>query len=147
MMRTGPALAWALLWPGRALGLVRQLAARDVAERYRGQWLGWVWLVLAPLLMVAVYTLVLRHAMGLKAGQYKAVVEHWGEEQEGLAKQQEQLLRSKEVRGEKRRRDIWFFFKRFFLFKNSRALWFKQQKQLLRSKEVRGEQLRRDIWD
>ena len=53
---------------------------------------------------------VLRHAMGLKAGQYKAVVEHWGEEQEGLAKQQEQLLRSKEVRGEKRRRDIWFFF-------------------------------------
>jgi lipopolysaccharide transport system permease protein len=39
-----------------------------VQERYRGQWLGWVWLVLAPLLMVAVYTLVLRHAMGVRWG-------------------------------------------------------------------------------
>lgn len=68
MTRTGLAPAWALLWPGRALGLVRQLAARDVAERYRGQWLGWAWLVLAPLLMVAVYTLVLRHAMGVRWG-------------------------------------------------------------------------------
>lgn len=50
------------------MGLIRQLAARDVAERYRGQWLGWLWLVLAPLLMVAVYTLVLRHAMGVRWG-------------------------------------------------------------------------------
>ena len=57
--------AW---WPVRHAGLVWQLAARDVAERFRGQWLGWAWLVLAPLLMVAVYTLVLRHAMGVRWG-------------------------------------------------------------------------------
>lgn len=68
MSRNGPAPAWALLWPARAFALVRQLATRDVQERYRGQWLGWVWLVLAPLLMVAVYTLVLRHAMGVRWG-------------------------------------------------------------------------------
>lgn len=58
----------AALWPWRHAALVRQLAARDVAERFRGQWLGWAWLVLAPLLMVAVYTLVLRHAMGVRWG-------------------------------------------------------------------------------
>jgi lipopolysaccharide transport system permease protein len=58
----------AMLWPTRTFALVRQLATRDVQERYRGQWLGWVWLVLAPLLMVAVYTLVLRHAMGVRWG-------------------------------------------------------------------------------
>lgn len=58
----------ALLWPARHRALIRQLAARDLAERYRGQWLGWAWLVLAPLLMVAVYTLVLRHAMGVRWG-------------------------------------------------------------------------------
>jgi lipopolysaccharide transport system permease protein len=56
------------LWPLAQLPLIRQLATRDVAERYRGQWLGWAWLVLVPLLMVAVYTLVLRHAMGVRWG-------------------------------------------------------------------------------
>ncbi len=59
---------WAACWPMRHAGLVRQLAGRDVTERFRGQWLGWAWLVLAPLLMVAVYTLVLRHAMGVRWG-------------------------------------------------------------------------------
>ena len=53
------------------------------------------------------YTCIL-HA-GMKAGQYKANVGNWGDERsEALAKEQEQLLRSKEVRGEKRRRDVWF---------------------------------------
>ena len=57
-----------MLWPAQRMALIRQLAARDLAERYRGQWLGWAWLVLAPLLMVGVYTLVLRHAMGVRWG-------------------------------------------------------------------------------
>jgi hypothetical protein len=45
----------------------------------------------------------------MKAGQYKANVGNWGDDQaEALAKEQEQLMRSKLVRGEKRRRDAWF---------------------------------------
>lgn len=53
-------------WPARHAALIGQLAAREVADRHRGQWLGWAWLVMGPLLMVAVYTLVLRHAMGVR---------------------------------------------------------------------------------
>ncbi len=63
-----PRALTAALWPARHQGLLRQLVVRDLAERYRGQWLGWAWLILAPLLMVAVYTLVLRHAMGVRWG-------------------------------------------------------------------------------
>ena len=56
------------VWPARHWALVGQLATRDVAARYRGQGLGWAWLVLAPLLMLAVYTVVLRQVLGVRWG-------------------------------------------------------------------------------
>ena len=48
------------LWPVRHRGLLLQMTLRDVAARYRQTWLGWSWVVLAPLLMLVVYTLVFR---------------------------------------------------------------------------------------
>ena len=44
------------LWAQR--GLIRQLAAREVAARYRGSALGMLWSLLLPLAMLAVYTFV-----------------------------------------------------------------------------------------
>ncbi|MBM3390163.1 MAG: ABC transporter permease [Betaproteobacteria bacterium] len=56
------------LWPGRHWGLTLQLATRELAARFRGQGLGWAWLVLAPLLMLAVYTVVLTQVLGVRWG-------------------------------------------------------------------------------
>lgn len=56
----------AYLFPHAHWGLIRQLAARDVALRYRQSWLGTAWLLITPLLMLAVYTLVFRHVLNLK---------------------------------------------------------------------------------
>lgn len=64
--------AWAAVppavWPARHWPLVLQLAARDVRARYRAQGMGMAWLVLAPLLMLCVYTVVLRRVMGVRWG-------------------------------------------------------------------------------
>lgn len=64
--------AWAAVppavWPARHWPLVLQLAARDVRARYRAQGMGMAWLVLAPLLMLCVYTVVLRQVMGVRWG-------------------------------------------------------------------------------
>lgn len=49
------------LWPARHAGLIAQLAGREVRARYRQSWLGTAWVLLAPLLMLAIYTLVFRH--------------------------------------------------------------------------------------
>ncbi|OYT92812.1 MAG: sugar ABC transporter permease [Burkholderiales bacterium PBB3] len=54
------------LLPYRHWGLIRQFAGRDVAARYRQSWLGTVWLVLTPLLMLGVYTFVFRNVMKQK---------------------------------------------------------------------------------
>lgn len=47
-------------------GLVLQLAQREIDARYRQNRLGLLWLVLAPLLMLAVYTLVFRHVLQVR---------------------------------------------------------------------------------
>jgi lipopolysaccharide transport system permease protein len=54
------------LLPLRHAGLVRQLWARDLHARYRQSWLGVAWIVLTPLAMLAVFTLVFRHVMGVR---------------------------------------------------------------------------------
>ena len=53
-----PALALARWW--RQLPLAWPLAKRDIMARYRGSLAGVAWALLAPLAMVAVYTLVFR---------------------------------------------------------------------------------------
>lgn len=41
--------------------LILQFARRDIEAKYRQSWLGMAWLLLAPLLMLTIYTLVFRH--------------------------------------------------------------------------------------
>lgn len=54
------------LWPWRHRSLIAQLAGREVHARYRQSWLGLVWMVLTPLMMLGVYTLVFRHVMRVR---------------------------------------------------------------------------------
>ena len=54
------------LVPLRHRGLLRQLWARDLRARYRASSLGMLWVVLTPLAMLAVFTLVFRHAMQVR---------------------------------------------------------------------------------
>lgn len=67
LARPGPARRTfvAALNPGRMLGelwasrgLALQLASREIAQRYKGHTLGPLWLVLQPLIMLAVFTFV-----------------------------------------------------------------------------------------
>ena len=59
-------ILFAYLWPWRHRSLIAQLARREVHARYRQSWLGLVWVVLTPLLMLGVYTLVFRHVMRVR---------------------------------------------------------------------------------
>lgn len=54
-------------WPERA-GLILSLARRELDSRYRGTFLGSVWVVVAPLLMLAVYTFVFGHILKSRWG-------------------------------------------------------------------------------
>lgn len=51
-----PAAMIANLW--RQRGLTWQMAQRDLAARYRSSWLGWLWTILQPLALLAIYTFV-----------------------------------------------------------------------------------------
>jgi len=53
--------------PRRTLGLLRQLTRRHLAARYRGSALGFLWSLLNPLLMMAIYTLVFQYIFRLSA--------------------------------------------------------------------------------
>ena len=56
-----------LLWyfgPGRSL--LYQLVSRDFKQRYVGSILGWLWGVIHPLVMLAVYTLIFRFAFSAR---------------------------------------------------------------------------------
>jgi lipopolysaccharide transport system permease protein len=51
-----PRAMWRAVWGNRLL--IRRLAARELAARYRGSLLGAAWMAVNPLLMLAVYTFV-----------------------------------------------------------------------------------------
>ena len=46
--------------------LLYQLVRRDFKQRYVGSILGWLWTVIHPLMLLAVYTFVFRYALGAK---------------------------------------------------------------------------------
>lgn len=54
------------VWPWHHRSLIAQLAGREVHARYRQSWLGLLWMVLTPLLMLGIYTLVFRHIMRVR---------------------------------------------------------------------------------
>ena len=70
VLRTGlrrtPLLIMAPLWRHR--DLIRELVFRDLAQRYRGSLLGWLWAALNPLLMLAVYTFVFGYVFQARWG-------------------------------------------------------------------------------
>jgi lipopolysaccharide transport system permease protein len=53
-------------WPAAHAGLLWQLAERDVQARYRQSWLGMSWVVLTPLLMLAIYVFVLGQVLQVR---------------------------------------------------------------------------------
>lgn len=57
------------LWPVQHAGLIWQLAVREVASRYRQSWLGALWAVITPLLMLATFTFVFRWVFKLRWGE------------------------------------------------------------------------------
>lgn len=54
------------LWPSGQWRLVTMLAQRELASRFRGSLLGGVWFVLGPVLLLLIYTLVLRDVMQVR---------------------------------------------------------------------------------
>ena len=58
----------AYLLPLRHASLIRQFAVREVHSRYRQSWLGALWVVLNPLLMLCVYTFVFRYVFRVRWG-------------------------------------------------------------------------------
>ncbi len=56
LSKNHPAQMFLMLW--RHYDLILQLVKRDILMRYRGSFAGILWLILAPLLMLGLYTLV-----------------------------------------------------------------------------------------
>jgi len=64
-LRRGP--SWReYAWPAAHGSLLWQLAERDVRARYRQSWLGMAWVVLTPLMMLAIYVFVLGHVLQVR---------------------------------------------------------------------------------
>lgn len=57
-----------MFFPVQHAGLIWQFAQRSIHARYRQSWLGTLWLVLTPLLMLGVYTLVFRYVFQARWG-------------------------------------------------------------------------------
>ena len=58
--------SWSMVSPGASANLLYQLALRDFRQRYVGSLLGWLWGVIHPLVLLAVYTFLFRHAFGAR---------------------------------------------------------------------------------
>lgn len=55
-------------WPRQHFHLIRQFVRREVQSRYRTSLLGSAWILLTPVLMLAVYTLVFKHIFHARWG-------------------------------------------------------------------------------
>ena len=47
--------------------LIRAVVRRELAVRFRGTILGWVWAIFGPLVMLTAYTVIFSHAVGIPA--------------------------------------------------------------------------------
>ncbi len=59
--------------------LINQMIKRDIAQRYRGSWLGLLWSFINPLLMLSVYSFVFSVVFKAKWGGNSAQPQHLGE--------------------------------------------------------------------
>jgi lipopolysaccharide transport system permease protein len=56
-------------WPRAHAAVVTELVRREVTTRYRQSWLGSAWIVITPLLMLAIYVFVLGEVMQVRWGE------------------------------------------------------------------------------
>lgn len=61
-----PVAAAGNLWRHREL--IGSLALREISARYRASWLGWLWAILNPLALLAIYTFVFSVVFGARWG-------------------------------------------------------------------------------
>lgn len=54
--------------PIRERALLRMFISRDLRSRYKNSWIGLLWLILNPIVMLSIYTLVFQHILGVKWG-------------------------------------------------------------------------------
>jgi len=47
--------------------LIRAVVRRELAVRFRGTILGWLWAIFGPLVMLTAYTVIFSHAVGVPA--------------------------------------------------------------------------------
>ena len=47
--------------------LIRAVVRRELAVRFRGTILGWLWAIFGPLVMLGAYTVIFSHAVGVPA--------------------------------------------------------------------------------
>jgi lipopolysaccharide transport system permease protein len=59
-----PAARSTLLGLRRHANLIRELVARDVRDRYSGSWLGMIWALLTPIILIAIYSIVFGAVFG-----------------------------------------------------------------------------------
>ena len=66
---------WRPLWqlPGR-LHLILSLTRRELASRYRGSFLGFLWTLLTPVVMIAIFTIIFA---GIFNARFGASSSHW----------------------------------------------------------------------
>jgi lipopolysaccharide transport system permease protein len=64
MARPAPVSEYA--WPAAHAAVIAELVRREVTARYRQSWLGSAWIVVTPLLMLAIYVFVLGEVMQVR---------------------------------------------------------------------------------
>jgi lipopolysaccharide transport system permease protein len=65
-VRFSPGAPVMILWRQRRV--ISQLVKREIAARYRGSMIGWLWMLVHPLLLLAVYTVVFSGIFKMKWG-------------------------------------------------------------------------------
>ena len=58
----------AVLLPFREQRLLRLFVSRDLQSRYKNSWVGLLWLIIQPIIMLSIYTLVFQHILGVRWG-------------------------------------------------------------------------------
>lgn len=58
----------AVLFPIQDRRLLRLFVLRDLHSRYKHSWIGLLWLIIQPIILLSIYTLVFQHILGVRWG-------------------------------------------------------------------------------